>query len=129
MSQYPLEVILARQFADHLATPVILIDAEGTGVFWNEPAERFTGLRFDETGPIPRETWMVEYQGRDEHGSPIPTAELPVTVALESQRPAHRRHEARFFGEQFYDVEVSALPVVGQQERFLGVMVLIWSGS
>jgi PAS domain S-box-containing protein len=127
MAQQPIEMILARQFADHVATPMVVIDAEGTAVFWNEPAERFTGLRFDETGRLPKETWVRGYKARDRDGNDLPSSMIPTVVALEERRPAHLAHQARLFGGEWFDVDVSALPVVGQQDRFLGVVVLFWS--
>lgn len=129
MDQQPIEMILARQFADHLATPVILLDHEGSAIFWNEPAEEFSGLRYDEHGRMPRELWMRSYHGRTREGAEIPREELPVMVALDRQRPAHSAHQVRFFGERWFELAVSALPVIGQQDRFLGVLVLFWSSG
>lgn len=127
MAQQPIEMILARQFADHLAIPMIVLDPEGTAVFWNEPAEHFTGMRFDEHGPIPREVWLEGWQGRDGYDNEIPLSELPPVIALDEQRPARLVHKSRLFSDKYYEVDVSALPIVGQQDRFCGVLVSIWS--
>ena len=43
MAQYPVELILTRQVASQMAMPVFLVDADGTLVFYNEPAERILG--------------------------------------------------------------------------------------
>jgi PAS domain-containing protein len=55
MTQQPVEMILARQLTGCLSVPVILVDAAGTVVFYNDPAERMLGVRFEETGRIERE--------------------------------------------------------------------------
>ena len=39
MAQKDIELILTRQLASYLATPVFIVDAIGTLVFYNEPAE------------------------------------------------------------------------------------------
>src|SRR5437762_13527270 len=49
----PIELILARQVASYLTLAIILTDADGDLVFYNEPAEELLGLRFDHTGPLP----------------------------------------------------------------------------
>ena len=47
VAQKPIELILARQLATTLAMATFLVDPDGTLVFYNEPAERLLGLRFE----------------------------------------------------------------------------------
>ena len=49
----PIQIILARQLASCVATPILLVDAVGTLIYYNEPAEAIFHQRFDETGEIP----------------------------------------------------------------------------
>jgi PAS domain-containing protein len=49
----PIQIILARQLASCIAAPILLVDAEGTLVFYNEAAEEIFNQRFDETGRCP----------------------------------------------------------------------------
>jgi hypothetical protein len=44
----PIQLILARQLASCVAAPIMLMDADGTLVFFNEPAEAILNQRFDE---------------------------------------------------------------------------------
>jgi len=48
----PIQLILARQLASGMATAIMLFDAQGNLVFYNEPAEPILNTRFDETGEI-----------------------------------------------------------------------------
>ena len=48
----PIEVILMRELAGHLATPIFVVNADGDLLFYNEPAEKLLGSRFDESGPM-----------------------------------------------------------------------------
>ena len=48
-----LPLILARELATNLSTPMFLLDAAGTLVFFNEAAERLIGRSFAEMGEIP----------------------------------------------------------------------------
>jgi hypothetical protein len=47
MAQHPIEVILMRQLASYLAMPILLVDPAGTLLFYNEPAERLLGRRYN----------------------------------------------------------------------------------
>ena len=48
-----LPLILAREFAANLATPMFLIDASGVLVFYNDAAALLLGKPFAEVGEIP----------------------------------------------------------------------------
>ena len=52
-----LVLILAREFASKLATPTFVNDAEGTLVYYNEPAEGVLGRSFAEAGEMPVDQW------------------------------------------------------------------------
>ena len=78
MAQQSVEMILVRQLASYLFVPVIVVDTTGTVVFYNEPAERILGVRFEETGRIdPEETdRLIELSddpaaGPDDAGRPV----------------------------------------------------------
>ena len=49
----PIQIILARQLASCLATPILIVDTEGNAHFLNESAEAILDQRFDETGEVP----------------------------------------------------------------------------
>src|SRR4051794_35850271 len=49
------ELILARQLASGLTVPVLLVDARGDTLFYNEPAEVIFGRSFDEITALPFE--------------------------------------------------------------------------
>ena len=59
-----LVLILAREFASKLATPTFVNDAEGTLVYYNEPAEGVLGRSFAEAGEMPAEPVVRAVLGR-----------------------------------------------------------------
>ena len=61
MTQKPIELILTRHLASNLAMPIFLVDADGTLIFYNEPAERLLGMRFEETGEMPANEWATKW--------------------------------------------------------------------
>jgi PAS domain-containing protein len=87
----PIQLILARQLASSLAVPILLVDTEGTLVFYNEPAELILDQRFDETGEIPADTWSKLFAVEDEERKPIAQEDRPTMLAL-SERQAVLAH-------------------------------------
>ena len=57
--QQPVEVILLKQLASHLATPIFVVDPEGNLLYFNEPAEDILARRYDETGQLPVAEWST----------------------------------------------------------------------
>jgi PAS domain-containing protein len=126
VSQKAIELILTRQLASYLSVPVFLVDAEGTLVYYNEPAEAILGRRFDETGEMPAAEWSIIFTPTDEDGTPLPPAALPLTVAMVERRPDHRRFWIRGLDGARRCLEVTALPIVGQAQRYLGATAFFW---
>ena len=59
-----IQIILARQLASCIATPVLLVDAQNALIYYNEPAEAIFNQRFDETGEMPAVGVDVALHGR-----------------------------------------------------------------
>lgn len=119
-------MILLRQVSSYLSLPIWMMDAEGNLVFYNEPAERLLGVQFDDAGPIHADDVGEMFRVTDLGGEPISDADLPIVVALRKRVPHH--NDIRFCGTDgvWRDVSVSALPIEGQGDRFLGVFATFW---
>lgn len=130
MAQQPIELILLKQWAEHIAIPVWIMDADGNLVFYNEPAEAILGRRFDEAGEINAEELADRFVTTGLDGHPVPTKELPVVVALTEGHPAHRelRIQALDTG-QSRQIEITAIPIRGQGARDLGAVALFWESA
>jgi PAS domain-containing protein len=129
MSQQEIEVILTRQLATYLAMPIFVVGPDGTLVFYNEPAEAILGCRFDETGALPVDEWTQLFQATDEHGVPLPADERPVLVAVHERRPSHRDFWLRGMDNMLRHIEVTAFPLIGQADRYLGAVAIVWETS
>ena len=129
MTQQPIEVILARQLADYLTLPVFLVDPDGNLIFYNEPAEKILGYRYEETGPMPAQQWTTVFLPTDEDGNPLEPSQLPLIIALQENRPAHSGFWIRGLDGVLRHIEVSAFPLVGQSDRHLGAMALFWEAG
>lgn len=126
MSQKEVEVILTRQLASYLAMPIFIVDPTGNLLYYNEPAEAILSHRFEETGEMPVGEWSTIFQPTDASGAAVPPEDLPPVIALRERRPAHRDFWIRGLDGRRRHLEVTALPLVGQAERFLGALALFW---
>lgn len=121
-----IEIILARQLSDYLAMPIFLVDPEGNLAFYNEPAEMILGRRFQETGRMSAEEWTTAFQPSDKRGNPLPPGELPLMIALTQRRPHYGEIWIRGLDGVVRHIAITGVPLVGQQDRFVGAMAIFW---
>lgn len=129
MPQKAVEVILMRQLASYLAMPILLFDPAGTLLFYNEPVEAISGLRFDETGEIKREDLSSMLHLTTEDGSPLPLAARPSVIALQQKRASHRVFWMLGADGVRRKVEATGFPLQGQGGRHLGAVVILWEAQ
>lgn len=126
MSAKPIQLILARQLASCVAMPVLLLDADGTLIYYNEPAEPLVGQRFEETGEIPADEWPQLVSVCDENRCLLSADERPMRAALLQRRPVSQTIWTRTPGGDWRHIRATAFPLVGEGERMLGVMNIFW---
>jgi PAS domain-containing protein len=127
MAQQPVETILVRQLAGYLSVPILVVDSAGTVVFYNEPAERILGVRFEETGRIGSEEVDRLIELSDDPAAAPEDSGRPVAIAIQQRRPTHaRRWLLRRADRVRLQVEITAFPLIGQEERLLGAVVMFW---
>jgi PAS domain S-box-containing protein len=127
MAQMPLELILTRQLASYLATPMFLVGHEGELLFYNEAAEAVLGYRFDDVVELPLAAWIKEFPlFNTTSGQSLAVEEIPLARALRERRPVHDSIlYQRPDGERF-DVTVTAIPLIGQGGKVLGAAAIFW---
>jgi PAS domain-containing protein len=127
MAQLPIEMILVRQLASYLFVPVLVVDTTGTAIFYNEPAERILGVRFEETGRIDPEEADRLIELSDDPTAGPDDGGRPLLTALQQRRPAHaRRWLLRRSDRVRLQVELTAFPVIDQDDRLLGAVAMFW---
>ena len=126
MSSKEIEIILSRQWADTLSVPVFIVDPMGTLLFYNEPAEEILGLRFGETGSMPVSVWSTIFTPTDNHGNILKAEALPLVQTLANQIPAHGGFWIKSLRGSSYKISVTAFPIMGRPERFLGAIAIFW---
>jgi len=125
-SQQPIEMILLRQLAHHLASPIWILEATGELVFYNEPAEHLLGIKFGDVGPLVAVELTEMFEVTEADGASLAESDFPIADALINRTPANRL--VRFGAKDGVRrlVEVLAMPIVGQGNRFLGVLATFW---
>jgi PAS domain-containing protein len=123
---HEVELILARQLASGLAVPVLLVDARGDTLFYNEPAEAIFGRRFDEIDVLPFEERAAMLAPRRENGEPLPVDRLPGMIAMRERRPAHAEIYIHGFDGVLRAVEATAIPIESAGGHVLGTLVVMW---
>ncbi len=125
----PLPLILARELASNLATPMFLLDARGVLVFYNDAAALLIGKPFGEMGEIPAEEFGAVLQLKTPEGDPVRRRDTPAGIAFFERRPAHKT-----LGVTAYDgvrrlVHATAYPLFGSTAEMHGVVSVFWEVS
>lgn len=118
-----------RELADHLATPIFVVDAAGDLLFYNEPAERLLGSRFDETGKLPFAEWTTMFTPTNADGTPKVAEELPLAIAVQQQHPAQGEMWIRGLDGEHRRLIVTAIPLQGQWGEHLGAAAIFWEAE
>jgi PAS domain-containing protein len=126
MSQKPIELILMRQLASSLAMPIFLVDADGTLVFYNEPAELVLGMRFDETGEMPAVEWATLWEPTEIDGSPLAPERVPLMIAFAERKPAHVELRIRGLDGTRRRIGATAFPLIRPNDELIGAVVIFW---
>lgn len=129
MAQKEIEIILARHLASYMMMPIFIVDPAGNLLYYNEPAELILGMRYDETGEMPLMEWSTRFKPTDRAGAPLAPEQLPLVVALTEKHPASSDFWIHGFDQALRHIQVTAFPLVGQANRFLGAVAFFWEAT
>lgn len=124
-AQRHITLILAKDLAANLATPILLVDADGSLVFFNEPAERILGRPYAEAQMSSAELAKT-FNPVDEAGEPIPLEQLPLARAFRSGIPSHGHLRIEAVDGRTHDLEVVAIPLLAQTDQPVGGLAVFW---
>jgi PAS domain-containing protein len=125
-AQKHLVLILAREFASNLATPVMITDERGTLVFFNDAAEGLVGRTFAETGEMSFEEWSARASARTLDGEPLSVERRATGIALYERRPAHQQLLVTGLDGIERKIELTAFPLFAHGDEFLGMVAIFW---
>jgi len=126
MPSYGIEIILNRQLADCVSMPVFITDPTGNLIFYNEPAEKVLGTRFDETGEMKVEQWGTMFKQKDDDGEAMAADQLPLAKTLGDQKPHHKTFWIESMQGKKERISVTSYPIIGRAGTFLGAVAIFW---
>lgn len=126
MSGPPIELILLRQVGGYLATPMFVVDEDGTLEYYNEPAELLLGHRYEETGQMPLDEWGPMWAPTRPDGSAMPPDELPIAVAVRERKPVQGGLTIRGLDGVVRQLTVTAFPLEAADGAHLGAVAIFW---
>ena len=121
-----LPLILARELASNLATPMFLIDAGGVLVYYNDAAAILLGRSWGDLGEIPAEEFGAVLELATSDGKRMSRVHSPAGVALFERRPAHASVFATAYNGVRRGYEVTAYPLFGATGDMHGVICVFW---
>ncbi|HEX9122610.1 MAG TPA: PAS domain-containing protein [Actinomycetota bacterium] len=127
--QRSLVLILARDLATSLATPVFVVDEVGDLVFYNEAAGEVFGRPFVEGETMRAEEWGTAFAQTDEDGRPLGPEAIPLWTAFREQRPAHRHLVITGVDGVRRRLSVTAFPLYARADEFVGALAVFWETS
>jgi PAS domain-containing protein len=126
MSHQDVALILARKLAETLADVVLMIDAQGDTIFFNEPAGRLLGRPFEEFDALPFDQRNAMLAPLRADGSPLPREELPGIRAMAERRPTYVAFHMHDVEGRLLAIETVGIPLQAADGRVLGAFVVAW---
>jgi PAS domain-containing protein len=124
-----LPLILARELASTLSTPMFLLDAGGMLVFYNDAAALLLGRPFAEVGEIPSGEFGAALQLATTDGVPLRRRDSPSGIAFYERKPAHMTVLATTYDGVRREYAATAYPLLGSTGEMHGVVAVFWQES
>jgi len=118
-------LILAKDLAANLATAMLVADAEGELVFFNEPAERILGRPYAETQMTTAELARA-FRPVDEAGEAVAVEDMPLATAFRTGMPSRGGFWIDAYDGRRRYIEVVGVPLFAQADRLVGGLAVFW---
>lgn len=125
LASRPIELILAKQWAGLLVTPVLLFDGEGTLLYYNENAEILLGRSFGLTGPMRRSEWAAAFQFEDLDGQDLDADQTPIGSSLDGAQADQMTLSLRGIAGALTKIRLTTVPIQGAGNHRHGVLAFL----
>jgi PAS domain-containing protein len=117
-------LILARELAVNLSTPMWIWDEQGELVFYNEHVLEILGSRSPDV--IGRLEELPQFRPTDLDGTPLDVDALPSAVAIKQKLPSQRQVRIVGLDGVQRTVSVTAFPLFARGGEFVGAVSVFW---
>jgi PAS domain-containing protein len=124
-----LPLILARELASNLATPMFLLNQDGVLVYFNDAAEQIIGKPFAEVGNVDAMEFSAIFSLRELDGTPISRGFSPTGIAFLQRRPSHQVLLVTGLDGVRRTVQATAYPLFGAGDELHGVVTVFWESA
>lgn len=118
-------LILARELAVNLSTPMWIWDEEGELVFYNEHVLEILGSRSSEVG-VGRLEELPQFSPTDLDGNEIDLDDLPSAIAIKQKRPSQQKVRIVGLDGVKRTISVTAFPLFARAGEFVGAVSVFW---
>jgi PAS domain-containing protein len=118
-------LILARELAVNLSTPMWIWDEQGELVYYNEHVQEILGGRSTDVG-VEHLDQLPQFAPEDMDGNPIEVDELPSAIATRQHRPAQRNIRIVGLDGVKKTLAVTAFPLFARGGEFVGAVSVFW---
>lgn len=118
-------LILARELAVNLSTPMWVWDENGDLAYYNEHVQDLLGSPHSDIG-LGRLDELPQFDPRDLNGNAIDVDDLPSAIATRLKRPAHRDLQITTLDGSRKSVSVTAFPLFARGGEFVGAVSVFW---
>jgi PAS domain-containing protein len=119
-------LILARELASNIATPMLVLDELGTIVFFNEAAEKVLGATFASVGEVTPAEYDERWQTTDPEGNELSLLHGPLSRVVSDHTPAHRVIRVRGLDGVWHMIETTVYPLFASATSFVGAVGVFW---
>jgi PAS domain-containing protein len=128
VTQLPRELLVAKELADACDVPMCLVDADGNPVHYNEAAKTILLGYRDAAAGLTLAELGARMVFTNIEGTLVALEQLPLMVAVQRGRPAHRWLTVELEGVRLR-VEATAFPLRGARGELRGALALFWQAD
>jgi PAS domain-containing protein len=121
-----LALILARELAANVATPMLIVDPDAVLIYFNEAAEALLGETFATTGEIPIGKWAVRHEPEAVGGGPLDIERWVLADAITGRQPAQDTFRFTAADGVRRTVTANVYPLIVGHQEFVGAVSIFW---
>ena len=122
-------LILSRELAANVSTPMIIIDPDGTLIYFNEASEPILGETFAHTGELRSREWAERWHPQRLDGVPFTVDDSPLGKTMIRHRPASAAMVITGTDGVRRTITIASYPLLAHDDDFVGAVAIFWESG